>query len=138
MILNNEESILDLIEDTHTVGEYIVHCRHRREVTWVGTSVKYVLIALLSDISMHFIKYPTTHKVHMHAGVKRKLLYGCAYVLEIIHSLKLTNNSHMYYALFIGMNNIELLECLKSDLKPLMHSFKVNIRVCLAENSNVN
>ena len=45
------------------------------------------------------------HKVHMHAGAIRQLLYGCAYVLEIIHSLKLVdyplvhthkpnNNSH--------------------------------------------
>ena len=42
------------------------------------------------------------------------------------------------YALFIGLSNIELLERLKSDFIPLMHSFKVNIRVCLAENSNVN
>ena len=36
---------------------------------------------------MFYIKYLTMHKVHMHAGVKRQLLYGCAYIREIIHSL---------------------------------------------------
>ena len=89
MILNNEESILDLIEDTHTVGVYIV----------------------MVDIA----KGPP-------GSVKKCVVH--------VHEL--------CYALFIGLNNIELLERLKSDLIPLMHSFKVNIRVCLAEISNVN
>ena len=48
-----------------------------------------LLIAPLSDISMFYFKYLTTHKVHMHAGAIRQLLYGCVYVREIIHSLKL-------------------------------------------------
>ena len=38
------------------------------------------LIAPLSDIPMFYIKYLTMHKVHMHAGAIRQLLYGCAYV----------------------------------------------------------
>ena len=38
---------------------------------------------------MFYINYPTMYKVHMHAGTIRKLLYGYAYVREIIHSLKL-------------------------------------------------
>ena len=50
-----------------------------------------VLIAPLSDISMFNIKYLTMHKVHMHAGAIRQLLYGCVYVREIIHSLKLVD-----------------------------------------------
>ena len=48
------------------------------------------------------------HKVHMHAGAIRQLLYGCAYVREIIHLLKLVdylpvhthkpyNNLHIKY-----------------------------------------
>ena len=40
---------------------------------------------------MFYIKYLTMHKVHMHAGAIRQLLYGCAYVGEIIHSLKLVD-----------------------------------------------
>ena len=40
---------------------------------------------------MFYIEYLTMHKVHMHAGAIRQLLYGCAYVREIIHSLKLVD-----------------------------------------------
>ena len=47
------------------------------------------LIAPLSDIPIYYIKYPTMHKVQMHAGARRQLLYGYAYVWEIIKSLKL-------------------------------------------------
>ena len=38
---------------------------------------------------MFYIKYITMHNVYMHAGAIRQLLYGCAFVREIIHSLKL-------------------------------------------------
>ena len=38
---------------------------------------------------MFYVKYLTMYKVHMHAGDIIKLLYGCAYVREIIHLLKL-------------------------------------------------
>ena len=47
--------------------------------------------APLSDIPMFYFKYLTMHKVHMHAGTLRQLLYDCAYVREIIHSLKLVD-----------------------------------------------
>ena len=40
---------------------------------------------------MIYIKYLTMCKVHMHAGAIRKLLYGCGYVQEIIHLLKLVD-----------------------------------------------
>ena len=40
---------------------------------------------------MFYIRYLTMHKVHMYAGAIRQLLYGCAYVREIIHSLKLAD-----------------------------------------------
>ena len=40
---------------------------------------------------MFYIKYLTMHKVCMHAGAIRQLLYGCAFVREIIHSLKLVD-----------------------------------------------
>ena len=56
---------------------------------------------------MFYIRYLTMHKVHMHGGVIRQILYGCAQVREIIHSLKLVdcppvqthkpyNNLHLY------------------------------------------
>ena len=38
---------------------------------------------------MFYIKYPTTHKVHMHAGAIRTSVYGYAYIRKIIHPLKL-------------------------------------------------
>ena len=40
---------------------------------------------------MFYIKYLTMHKVHMHAGAIRQLLYDCVYVQEIIYSLKLVD-----------------------------------------------
>ena len=49
------------------------------------------IIARLSDIPLIYIKYLTMHKVHMHAGVIWQLLYGCAYVREIIHSLRVVD-----------------------------------------------
>ena len=52
---------------------------------------KTIVIAPLSDIPMFYIKYLTMHKVYIHAGAIRQLLYGCAYVREIIHSLKLVD-----------------------------------------------
>ena len=55
-----------------------------------------ILIAPLSDIPMFYIKYLTMHKVHMHADAIRQLLYGCAYVREIIHSLKLVDYLPVY------------------------------------------
>ena len=36
------------------------------------------------------------HKVYMHAGAIRQLLYGCTYVREIIHSLKLVDYSPVH------------------------------------------
>ena len=48
-------------------------------------------IGPLSDIPMFYIRYLTMCKVQMHAGAIRKLLYGCAYVRAIIHSLKLAD-----------------------------------------------
>ena len=48
-------------------------------------------IAPLNDIQMFYIKYITMDKMHMHTGAIRKLLYGCAYVREIIHSVKLAD-----------------------------------------------
>ena len=40
---------------------------------------------------MFDIKYLTMYKVHMYAGAIRQLFYGCAYVREIIHWLKLVD-----------------------------------------------
>ena len=50
-----------------------------------------VIVAPFSDIRMFYIRYLTMHKVNMHAGAIRQLLYGCAHVREIIHSLKLVD-----------------------------------------------
>ena len=52
-----------------------------------------LIIAPLSDIPMFYIKYMylTMYKVQRHADVIRQLLYGCAYVREIILSLKLVD-----------------------------------------------
>ena len=63
--------------------------------------------APLSYIPMFYIKCRTLCKVYMHAGTISKLVYGCGYVREIIHSLKLVdylpvhthkphNNLHLY------------------------------------------
>ena len=73
-------------------------------------------IVLLSDIPLFYIEYPTMHKVHMHACAIQQLLYGCAYVREIIYSLKLLdypplhthkpyNNLHLFYG-SLWTNNI--------------------------------
>ena len=40
------------------------------------------LIAPLSDIPIFYANYLTMHKVHMHAGTIRHLLYGCVYARE--------------------------------------------------------
>ena len=45
----------------------LLHNLHTRE-----------LIAPLSDILILYMKYLTMHKVHVHAGAIRQLLYGCA------------------------------------------------------------
>ena len=50
-----------------------------------------IFITPLSDIQIFYIKYLTVYNVHIHAGAKRKLLYVCAYVREIIHPLKLAD-----------------------------------------------
>ena len=52
------------------------------------------------------------HKVHMHAGAIRQLLYGCAYARAIIHSLKLVNSLPVHT--HKPCNNLQLYEaCLK-------------------------
>ena len=38
--------------------------------------IQRLMIAPLSDIQMFYIKYLTMHKVHMHTGSIRQLLYG--------------------------------------------------------------
>ena len=48
-------------------------------------------IAPFSDIPIFYIKYLIMHKVHMHVGAIRQLLYGCEYVREIIHWLMLVD-----------------------------------------------
>ena len=64
---------------------------------------------------MFYIKYLTMHKVHMHAGAIKQLLYGCVYIQEIIHSLKLVDylpvHTHNPY------NNLHIK---KSSLKHLL------------------
>ena len=58
-----------------------------------------------------YIKYLTIYKMQMHASAIGKVLYGCVYVREIIHLLKLVaylpvhthkpyNNLHLFF-LFI-------------------------------------
>ena len=55
------------------------------QIIFLGFFPVIYVIASLSDIPMFYIEYLTMHKVHMYAGVIRQLLYGCAYVREIIH-----------------------------------------------------
>ena len=45
---------------------------------------------------MIYIKYFTMHNVGMDAGAIRQLLYGFAYVREIIHLLKLVDYLPVY------------------------------------------
>ena len=60
-----------------------------------------LLIAPLSDIPMFYIEYLTIHKVQMHAGAIRQLLYGCACVREIIYLYIRTNHTITYiYCVF--------------------------------------
>ena len=47
----------------------------------------------MSDILMFYIKFLTIHKVNIHAGAIRQLMYGCAYVREIILPYMRTNNT---------------------------------------------
>ena len=65
---------------------------------------------------MLYIKYLTIHKVHMHTVAIRQLLYGCAYVREIIHPLKLVYyppvHTHKPY------NNLHLLSAMASVFSP--------------------
>ena len=60
---------------------------------------------------MFYIKYLTMHKVHLHAGAIRQLLYGCAYVREIIHSIKLVDylpiHTHKLYNSLHVLNTFE-------------------------------
>ena len=68
---------------------------------------------------MFYIKYLTMHKMHMHAGAIRQLLYGCAYVREIIHSPKLVDchplHTHKPY------NNLHILSVRKDIFVELKH-----------------
>ena len=54
------------------------------------------ITAPLSDIPMFYIKYLTMHKVHIHVGAIRQLVYVCAYQRENIHSLKLVDYLPVY------------------------------------------
>ena len=87
-------------------------------------------IKILSDIPMFYIKYLTMYELHMHAGPIRKLLYGCAHVREIIHSLKLVDylpvHTHKPY------NNLHLKSelCLKCRVITLV---SVNIVLSFAK-----
>ena len=58
---------------------------------------------------MFYIKYLTMHKVHMHVGAIRQLLYGCAYVREITHSLKLVDLLPYVVHTHKPYNNLHLL-----------------------------
>ena len=65
-----------------------------------------IFFAPLSDIPMFYTNYLTMHEVHMHAGAIWQWMYGCAYVWEIIHSLRLVDyppvHTHKSY------NNLKL------------------------------
>ena len=67
-----------------------------------------LLFQLLSDIPMFYIIYLTMHKVHMHAGAIRQPLYGCAYVWEIFHSLKLVDHPPIHTCTPKPYNNLHL------------------------------
>ena len=72
------------------------------------------------------------HKVHMHAGAIRQLLYGCVYVREILHSLKLVDylpiHTHKPY------DNLHLFHMHKAILYGLrIYQFREedNFSICL-------
>ena len=52
-------------------------------------------IAPLSVFQTLNIKYLTMYKVHMQGGAIRTLLYGCAYVWGVIHSLIYTHRPYI-------------------------------------------
>ena len=96
---------------THYHNRIFVLMYYKRATIWekviFTSSIDIKVIEPLSDMPMFYIKYLTMHKVHMHAGALRQLLYGRAYVREIIHSLKLVDyppvHTHKPY------NNLHLL-----------------------------
>ena len=71
---------------------FSVSLSHRRNRDWICADVINTIIAPLSDIPMLYIKYLTMHKVQMHASAIRQLLYGCAFVRELI--LPYINKNH--------------------------------------------
>ena len=68
---------------------------HTEPVTFLILHIVYgtffYVIASLSDLPMFYTNYLTMYKVHMYACAIRKLVYGCVYAREIIHSLKLVS-----------------------------------------------
>ena len=63
---------------------------------------------------MFYIRYRTMHKVHMHAGAVRQLLYGCAHVREIIHSNYLPVHTHKPYN-YLHLNLFEKVSIEKKN-----------------------
>ena len=55
---------------------------HSAKVILKCLNIILFIIAPLSDIRMFYIRYLTMHKVNMHAGAIRQLLYGCAHVVR--------------------------------------------------------
>ena len=69
--------------------------------------------------------YLTMHKVHMHAGAIRQLLYGCAYIREIIHSLSswiifpyIRTNHTITYTYWCGIISL-ISQCLTSNISQM-------------------
>ena len=67
---------------------------------------------------MFYMKYLTMYEVHMHAGAIRTSLHGCAYLREIIHSLKLVDYLPVYSHKSYNNLHIHYKDVLDSELKP--------------------
>ena len=98
-------------------GLLLVRCWKHNLNNWYHVYV--YLLHLLGDIPMFYIKYIIMHKVQMQAGAIRQLLYVCAYVREIIHSLKLVD-----YLPCIRTNHtiIYCFNCLTSNISIIFFS----------------
>ena len=68
------------------------------------------------------------HKVYMHTGAIRQLLYGCAYVWEIIHSLKLVDYPPIHT--YKPYNNLHLILLYINNLVDTIIAYSLKCLTC--------
>ena len=71
-----------------------------------GTHFKY-FIAPLSDIPMFYIRYLAIHKVHMHTGAIRQLLYGYT-ICSIEGLIAPLSDIPMFYIRYLTIHKVHM------------------------------